>query len=95
MGNPLAILGILEPVITEQTAQMGIFVTKVDARMNKLEIKDAIEKAFGVTVKKIRTCRYLGKRKGNAFKGKGKRSGYKKAFVTLQNGENIDLLSGV
>ena len=61
---------------------------------SKLEIKEAVEKIFKVKVKSINTIKIKGKTK--IFKGtKGKRSDYKKAVITLKQGENLDYSGGV
>ena len=93
---------ILKPVITEQTAILkeadNKFVFEVDPRANKREIKQAVEKLFGVTVKKVRTSMLKGKTKTTFMRGgrfTGKRSDRKKAYVTLAKGENIDIFDQV
>ena len=83
---------IRKPLITEKSSllkEVGdtvAFEVAIDA--NKIEIKQAIEKAFDVKVKDVRTMVVAGKAKrfGRNF---GKRSNYKKAYVTLAEG-NID-----
>ena len=83
---------IRKPLITEKSSllkEVGdtvAFEVAIDA--NKIEIKQAIEKAFDVKVKDVRTMVVAGKAKrfGRNF---GKRSNYKKAYVTLTEG-NID-----
>ena len=68
---------------------------------NKIEIEKAIEKKFDVKVKKIATMNFLGKEKnmtvrsgGRTIKTQGIRSSWKKAIVTLMDGNEIDLLKG-
>ena len=63
------------------------FAVALDA--NKIEIKQAVEKAFDVKVKNVNTALVAGKvkRVGRQF---GKRSNWKKAFVTLEEGNSID-----
>lgn len=80
---------IKKPLITEkssllkETGEVVAFEVAIDA--NKVEIKQAIEKAFNVKVKDVRTMVIPGKTKrfGRTF---GKRSNYKKAYVTLAEG---------
>ncbi|PLX83563.1 MAG: 50S ribosomal protein L23 [Desulfuromonas sp.] len=84
---------IKKPLVTEKTnlqkeaGQQVAFEVAVDA--NKIEIRQAIEKAFDVKVEKVNTALIAGKvkRVGRRF---GKRSNYKKAYVTLAEGSNID-----
>ena len=81
-----------KPLITEKSSllkEVGETVAfEVDMAANKIEIKQAIEKAFNVKVKNVRTMIVAGKTKrfGRNF---GKRSNVKKAYVTLAEG-NID-----
>ena len=77
------------------------YVFEVYLNSNKLEIKQAIEKKFEVKVKKIRTLNYNGKHKntsirsnGNVLSTNGFRSKWKKAIVTLDKGNKIDLIGG-
>ncbi|NMA05255.1 MAG: 50S ribosomal protein L23 [Acholeplasmataceae bacterium] len=84
---------IKEPIITEQSTKMiegsNIYTFKVDQRANKIEIKNAVEHIFKVHVLKVRTTNV--KRK---FKRMGQYEGYKpaykKAYVTIAEGEKID-----
>jgi len=89
---------LVEPVVTEKTSQMGEggkhVVFKVDPRADKPEIKKAVENIFGVKISKIRTSRYVGKAK-KVTGAIGRRSAYKKAFVTLEAGHSIDVVEGL
>ena len=88
---------ILKPIVTEKSSLGSEFnqVTfKVKNDSTKKEIKTAIENIFKVKVKKINTLNVKGKLK--SFRGSlGKRSDYKKAFVTLEEGQTIDINAGV
>ena len=88
---------IISPVITEKSslgAEFNQVTFQVNKTSNKKEIKTAIENIFKVKVKKVNTSIVKGKLK--AFRGSlGKRSDYKKAFVTLEEGQTIDLNAGV
>jgi large subunit ribosomal protein L23 len=93
---------IFKPVITEQSASMKAadnkFVFEVDPRANKREIKEAVEKIFGVTVMQVRTAILRGKTKTTFMRAgrfTGRRSDRKKAYVTLAKGENIDIFDQV
>ncbi|GAB2766067.1 50S ribosomal protein L23 [Rhabdobacter roseus] len=85
------------PIITEKvTAQggQGKYAFEVTLAANKVEIKKAIEKTFGVNVKSVHTMRCIGKSKTRTSGGKfitGKTSTYKKAIITVAEGELIDI----
>jgi len=88
---------IRTPVITEKSTLLSEFnkVTfKVASSANKALVKKAVEEIFKVKVESVNTMTVKGKTK--RFKGKiGKRSGYKKAIVTLAEGQSIDVMAGV
>jgi large subunit ribosomal protein L23 len=89
---------LLSPVISEKTALVGgegnVVTFRVDPRASKLQIKSAVERVFSVKVGGVRTCSFIGKMK-RTTKGVGRRSGYKKAYVTLAEGSKIDLVEGL
>jgi large subunit ribosomal protein L23 len=66
------------------------FFTKT--RANKIQIKEAIEKLFQKKVVDVNTCNYAGKKKRERRADFGRKSHWKKAIVTLQEGEKIDLV---
>jgi large subunit ribosomal protein L23 len=88
---------ILAPVITEKatrTSEHSQVVFRVALDATKPEIKAAIEGVFGVSVKAVNTIRVKGKTK--MFRGRpGRRSDYKKAMVTLAEGQSIDVTTGI
>ena len=88
---------IIKPIITEKSSMGSEFnqVTfQVQKTSSKKEIKLAIENIFKVKVKKVNTSIVKGKLK--SFRGSlGKRADYKKAFVTLEDGQTIDINAGV
>ena len=94
---------IIKPIVTEkQTRISGKFPNCVGFRVspdaNKLEIKTAIENLYEVTVVKVNTMNYDGKRKSRYTKTgvvNGKESSFKKAIVTLKEGETIDLFKNI
>ena len=82
---------IFAPVITEKSVQMaenGKYAFKVDVRANKTEIKLAIESLFNVKVEKINTLNSHPKKK-RVGKYAGMTNKYKKAIVTLAEGNTI------
>ena len=88
---------ILKPVITEKATKLSEFnkvVFIVSESSNKLEVKYSIEKIFSVKVRSVNIINIKGKSK--RFKGiMGKRNDIKKAIVTLETGNTIDLSAGV
>jgi len=88
---------IRRPIITEKTTLMGehnrvAFVVPMDA--SKPEIKAAVEGVFSVKVKAVNTL--IAKGKTKRFRGRpGKRPDVKKAMVTLEEGQSIDVTTGI
>ena len=86
------------PVVTEKTTlqkELHNQVTfEVDKRANRMEIKDAVEKAFDTKVQQVRTIQIKGKVKQRG-RIVGKRKDWKKAIVTLMPGQKIDFFEGV
>jgi large subunit ribosomal protein L23 len=81
--------------LSEKLNQYGFIVEK---SANKLQIKKAIEELYGVTVNSINTIRYAGKLKSRYTKSgflSGKTNSFKKAIVTLKEGEKIDFYSNI
>lgn len=93
--NPYEI--IRGPVITEkgtiQKEANNQLTFEVDRNANRVEIRHAIEKVFNVRVEKVRTMQIKGKvkRLGRTI---GKRRDWKKAIVTLAEGQNIEFFEG-
>lgn len=67
------------------------YIFRVNPRANKLQIKRAIEQLFGKKVVNVNTCNYAGKKKRERRANFGRRSHWKKAIVTLKEGEKIEL----
>jgi large subunit ribosomal protein L23 len=88
---------LLRPVITEKSmasSESGKVVFMVPLSATKDEVKAAVEAIFNVKVTKVNTVKQAGKVK--RFKGyEGVRSDYKKALVTLAEGQNIDVTAGI
>ena len=84
---------IIAPVITEKSAiqkENNVYTFKVAKDANKIQIKKAIEAAFGVKVKHVNTLNTKSKSK-RVGRYTGKTQAYKKAFVTLKDGDSIEL----
>lgn len=85
---------IYGPVITEKSAVVSsngqTYVFKVNKDANKYQIKDAIEKAFGVKVVKINTLNTKPKDK-RVGRYTGQTKTYKKAYITVADGDKIEL----
>ncbi|MGB3946470.1 MAG: 50S ribosomal protein L23 [Bacteroidia bacterium] len=93
---------IIKPVITEkmtaQSDKLGRYGFVVAKTANKVEIKNAVEKMYSVTVNAVNTQNYLGKVKTrNTTQGLaiGRVNKHKKAIVTLKSGDTIDFYAGI
>ena len=93
---------LIKPIITEKMTAQGEKLNRygfvVDKNANKLEIKAAIEKAYGVKVDSVNTQQYVGKVKTrNTTRGMavGRVNRGKKAIVTLTEGETIDFNASI
>jgi len=88
---------IRKPIITEKAtmaSESGAVVFEVAIGANKPQIKEAVENLFGVKVKAVNTTITKGKVK--RFRGQpGKRKDVKKAYVTLEEGNTIDVTTGL
>jgi len=88
---------IKAPLISEkgtlltENANQVLFKVRTDA--NKIEVKQAVEALFKVKVEQVRMARYLGKMR-RVGKSMGRRSDWKKAYVTLKEGDKIDFFGG-
>ncbi len=93
---------IIRPLFTEKMSRLENerkYSFQVSPKANKLEIKKGVESLFDVKVDSVTTMNRLGKEKtmtvrsgGKTIRTNGKRSNWKKAIVTLKDGENIDLM---
>jgi large subunit ribosomal protein L23 len=90
-----------KPLVTEKVSSLnekGKYGFIVDSAANKVEIKKAVEKQYGVNVEKVNTMNVMGKMKTRYTKAgvlSGRKPNYKKAIVTLAEGEVIDFYSNV
>jgi len=82
--------------LTEKATLMGEklnkYVFRVAPRANKIQIKAAIEKLFNKKVIDVNTCNYAGKKKRERSANFGRKAHWKKAIVTLKEGDKIDLV---
>ena len=93
---------LIKPILTEkanaQQDKLSRYAFKVNRRANKLEIKTAVEQFYGVNVVDVNTLVVPGKSKTRSTKSgiiSGVKSGYKKALVTVAEGETIDLYASI
>lgn len=93
---------LIKPILSEkantQQESLRKYAFKVNRRANKLEIKSAIEQFYGVNVLEVNTLVVPGKNKTRSTKSgiiSGVKSGYKKALVTVAEGETIDLYASI
>ncbi len=93
---------IIKPIVTEKMTDLGEKLNRygfrVERTANKLEIKKAVEEMYNVTVVDVNTLIVAPKIKKRYTKGgviSGKSSSYKKAIVTVAEGETIDFYSNI
>jgi large subunit ribosomal protein L23 len=89
---------IIKPIITERSMDLlalGKYTFKVQKGVNKIEIKKAVEEAFGVKVKNVNTMNCLGRKKRMGINS-GFTPAYKKAIVTLtEDSKTIEFFDGM
>ena len=96
---------ILNPILTEKSSTMmeslNKYVFKVNVNANKIQIKSELEKRFKITITKVKTMNFKGKTKnttiksgGHVLRSSGNRERWKKAIVTLKEGDKINLVDG-
>jgi large subunit ribosomal protein L23 len=93
---------IFRPIVTEKLTSLGEKLNRygfiVDKTANKLEIKNAVQTLYGVTVAEVNTMKYAGKVKSRNTKSGvilGNKNSYKKAIITLVEGDKIDFYSNI
>jgi large subunit ribosomal protein L23 len=93
---------LIKPIITEkatmQSELLNAYAFEVNTKANKIEIKKAVEAAYGVSVEKVRTMNVRPDRRTRYTKTgiqKGKTKAIKKAIVQLAEGETIDLYANM
>ena len=94
--HPYAVLR--RPIITEKSTELADerkYVFEVDPRANKVQIKEAVEIAFSVAVRKVNVISVRGKVRNSGRRGGGQERNWKKAIVSLREGYEINLFEGV
>jgi large subunit ribosomal protein L23 len=93
---------IVKPIVTEKMNAQADSLKKygfiVDKKANKVQIKKAVESLYGVTVESVNTMYYAGKRKSRFTRTgfvSGRRNAFKKAVITLREGDIIDFYSNI
>jgi large subunit ribosomal protein L23 len=90
-----------KPLVTEKVSALnekGKYGFVVDKDANKIQIKNAVEKLYGVTVENVATMKYPGKKKSRYTKAKvitGRTPSFKKAIVTVADGDVIDFYGSI
>ena len=86
---------ILRPIVSEKSYELlgtGVYMFQVHTSSSKIEIRQAVESIFEVSVTKVNTLNRKGKRKRNRRSGTfGKRPDTKRAIVTLAEGDSIEI----
>ena len=92
----------IEPIVTEAatklTDKLNRYTFRVSPDANKYEIKDMVEKLYGVKVEAVNTLVVRGKNKSRYTKSgllRGKTDKWKKAFITLAEGQTIDVYANI
>jgi len=93
---------IIKPIVTEKmmaiTEKLNRYGFRVKPEANKIEIAKAIEDMYNVTVIDVNTANFRGKNKSRSTKAgliKGKEAAFKKAIVSLKDGDVIDFYSNI
>ena len=92
----------IKPIVTEKATaaseKLNCYTFKVSPGANKFQIKDIVEKLYNVRVEKVNIANYAGKRKQRYTKGgliRGRQDAFKKAYVTVAEGQTIDYYSNI
>ena len=93
---------MIKPIVTEKatklTEQLNRYTFRVSLNANKYQIKSLVEQLYGVKVVNVNTLVVRGKNKSRWTKSgllRGKTSAYKKAYITVGEGETIDFYSNI
>lgn len=89
---------VLEPIVSEKTMAMitneNTYTFEVAPKANKIQIRKAIEEIFDVSVEKVNTMNVRGKKR-RMGRNEGKTSDWKKAYIKLAPGDNIEVIEGL
>lgn len=92
----------IKPIVTEKATayaeKQNCYTFSVSPNANKFQIKDIVEKLYNVRVDRVNIANYAGKRKQRYTKGgliRGRRDAFKKAYVTVAEGQKIDYYSNI
>ncbi|MDE6271468.1 MAG: 50S ribosomal protein L23 [Muribaculaceae bacterium] len=92
----------IKPIVTEKATayseKQNCYTFAVSPEANKFQIKDIVEKLYNVRVVRVNTANYAGKRKARYTKAgliRGQKPAYKKAYVTVAEGQTIDYYSNI
>ena len=92
----------IKPIVTEKATAYGekqnCYTFAVSPEANKFQIKDIVEKLYNVRVVKVNTVNYAGKRMARYTKSgllRGRKPAFKKAYVTVAEGQSIDYFSNI
>lgn len=93
---------IIKPIITEKMTQLGEKLHRyafiVDKSANKIEVKNAVKQLYGVDVTDVNTMNFIGKKVSRYTKKNftvGRKRAFKKAVVTLKEGQEIDFFNNI
>ena len=93
---------IIKPIVTEKLTAQGEKLNRygfiVDVKANKIQIKEAVEKLYNVSVSDVNTVNYHGKKKARYTKAgllRGRANHYKKAYITLAGEDKIDFYANI
>jgi len=93
---------IIRPIITEKmtadSEKFNRYGFIVDPKANKIQIAKAVKEMYGVSVERVNTMNYAGKKKSRYTKAgviSGKTNAYKKAIVVVAEGESIDFYNNI
>ena len=93
---------LIKPIVTEKLTAQGEKLNRygfiVDVKANKLQIKNAVEEMYNVSVADVNTVNYHGKKKSRFTKAgllRGRANHFKKAYITLAGDEKIDFYANI
>ena len=96
MKNPRDI--VIKPIVSEKSMSLitdnNTYTFEVACDANKIQIRNAIEEIFGVTVKNVNTMNMKGKKR-RLGRNEGKRPDWKKAYIKLAEGDSIEVIEGL